>query len=91
MELTLYMSHLCPHCINAIKMLEDAGVHFKKKDITSDLGYLKEFLELREDPSYRKTLFRTVVAEGKIGVPCFVFSDGTKYLLPEEALKKLGK
>lgn len=91
MELTLYMSPLCPHCVAAVEILNKAEVTYTAKDITASLPYLKEFLALREDPANRTDLFKSVLERGAIGIPCFVFDDGEKCLLPEDALKKLGK
>ena len=70
--LTIYGSMLCQDCVACRKDLDAAGVDYEYKDFAEDLGNLKEFLSLRENP-----LFDSVKEQGSIGIPCIVKSDGT--------------
>lgn len=95
MRFTIVGSHLCLNTIYAIAKCKEAHVDFGFKDVSTSLQDLRSFLALHEhDEVYR--LYRTMsdqadyVEKGKIGLPCFVFSDGTRTLELEEALKKAG-
>lgn len=69
----IYGSMLCPDCVQCRKELDDAGVIYEYREITENLGYMKEFLRLRDE----NTLFAPIKAEGKIGIPCILRADGS--------------
>lgn len=68
----IYGSMLCPDCVQCRKDLDERGVIYEYREITEDLGYMKEFLKLR-DENYG---FDAIKAEGKIGIPCILHDDG---------------
>jgi len=69
----IYGSHLCPDCRKTIDGLKKENITFEFLDISQDLSYLKEFLALRD----HQDVYQTVKENGGIGIPCFVFEDGT--------------
>lgn len=70
---TMIGSHLCPNTLYAITKCKDAGLTFAFKDISASLADLRELLALRD----KEPCFDALVKEGKIGIPCFILSDGT--------------
>ena len=71
--LKIYGSMMCPDCVECRKDLDAAGVEYEYLDFAEDLRNLKAFLALRDnDPA-----FTQVKADGKIGIPCILHSDGT--------------
>ena len=69
----IYGSILCPDCVQCRKELDDAGVIYEYREITENLGYMKEFLRLRDE----NELFAPIKVEGKIGIPCILRADGS--------------
>lgn len=69
----IYGSMLCPDCVQCRKELDDAGVIYEYREITENLGYMKEFLKLRDE----NALFAPIKVEGKIGIPCILRADGS--------------
>lgn len=69
----IYGSMLCPDCVQCRKELDDAGVIYEYREITENLGYMKEFLKLRDE----NELFTSIKIEGKIGIPCILRADGS--------------
>ena len=65
--------------------VRDCGVKPEFRNISTNFQYLKEFPKLRENDS----LFDEVKAHDGIGMPVFVFEDGTKTLDLNEALNQL--
>lgn len=71
--LTIYGSMMCPDCVECRKDLDAAGVEYEYLDFAEDLRNLKAFLALRDnDPA-----FTQAKADGNIGIPCILRSDGT--------------
>ncbi len=68
----IYGSSLCEHCVMCREDLDMAGVLYEYRDICKDLGYMKEFLKIRDE----NPLFKQVKEEGNIGIPCLVTEDG---------------
>ena len=79
---TMYGSHVCPDTIEALLICNQAGAEQGYRDISGTMIFLKEFLSLRDG----NPVFEPVKARGGIGVPCFVFEDGTVLLDVKEAL-----
>lgn len=84
---TVYGLPICPHTAKALEVLKEAGVAVDFKNFAADTQNLKDFLKLRDDSAYR-AIFDPVRAAGGIGIPLFVFSDGTVTKDLDEVLKK---
>ncbi len=69
----MYFSRICEDCRHAETLLAERRVSYDAVDITANTANLKEFLHLRDD----REEFTSVKDEGKIGIPCFLFADGT--------------
>lgn len=63
---------LCIECRKATDRLQQLGIKYEYTDFTDSIAALKEFIEFRDT---RKE-FDSAKAEGKIGIPCFLFDDG---------------
>lgn len=93
MKITLVGSHICPNTLYAINKLKDAGVEFAFKDLSASLADLKYFLALHEHADVYAS-FREMsgnedyLTAGKIGLPCYVFEDGTRTLDMAAAIEK---
>lgn len=87
MKAIMFASPLCPDCREAFEALDARGLNaqVEKRLITEDLSHLKEFLAARETAA-----FAPVKAAGGIGIPAFVFEDGSVTFDLEEELGKLG-
>ena len=85
MNVIFYGTTLCPDCRAAIELFEKNNVKPDFRSFTDDLKIMKEFLTLR-DTSEK---FVQVKANGGIGIPAFVFEDGTVTLDENEALAEL--
>ena len=86
MKFVVLGSHLCPDTRHALEVLKEKQVEVDFHNISEDLGYLKEYLKVREEDAH----YEAVKAAGGIGIPCFRFEDGTLTLDLDEALAKLG-
>ena len=69
----IYGSMMCPDCVACCKDLDEAGTPYTFCDFSENLLYLKEFLKIRDT----HTIFESIKAEGKIGIPCLLHDDGT--------------
>lgn len=69
----IYGSMLCPDCVECCKDLDAAGTAYTFCDFADDLAHLKAFLRIRDTES----VFEEVKREGKIGIPCVVYDDGS--------------
>lgn len=69
----MYFSRICPDCRQAEQLLAERRVSYDAVDITANTANLKEFLHLRDT----REEFKPIKEEAKIGIPCFLFSDGT--------------
>lgn len=78
--LKIYGSMQCPDCVQCREDLDKAGVAYEYLDFSDSLGYLKEFLDLRD----HAPVFEPVREAGKIGIPCIVREDGSVTLSWEE-------
>lgn len=84
MKPTVYGSHLCPDTIYALNELIRNEVEMEYKDISGAMQNLKAFLTIRDqDP-----IFDECKERGSVGIPYFVFPDGTKTFDCAEAIKK---
>lgn len=69
----MYFSRICEDCRHAEAFLAERRISYDAVDITANTANLKAFLHLRDE----REEFAPVKDEGKIGIPCFLFSDGT--------------
>lgn len=76
-------TNLCIECEKAEKRLKEAGIPFDYVDFTNSIMDLKEFVTFRDTHSE----FDSVRGTGKVGIPCFVFDDGTITFDLNEAIK----
>lgn len=71
-KIKVYTMETCPDCIEAKhKLLDDQD--YKFIDIGKDVKNLKEFLLLRDN----RDEFKKIKEKGSIGIPCFVYLDGS--------------
>lgn len=69
----MYGASICPDCVRAKRFLDKNNLEYTYVDITENTFNMKEFLRLRdsrEEFTERKEL-------GLIGIPSFLFSDGS--------------
>ena len=69
----LYGAAICPDCVRAKKALDEKGLEYTYVDITENTYKMKEFLRLRDS---RKEFIEKKEA-GLIGIPAFLFTDGS--------------
>lgn len=68
----LYGSELCPDCIEAFEVLEEAKITYTYIDILESMANLREFLKLRD----RREEFIPIKEAGSIGLPTYLLDDG---------------
>ena len=69
----MYFSRICEDCRQAEQLLAERRFCYDAVDITANTANLKEFLHLRDTQKE----FKSIKEEGKIGIPCSLFSDGS--------------
>ncbi|MDT8715364.1 glutaredoxin [Clostridium sp. 19966] len=79
----IYGSSLCSDTIDAIEELKQKNIAFQFRDFCEDLAALKEFMAIRDESH----LFEEIKDEKKIGIPCFVLSDGIVTLDIKDVIK----
>lgn len=85
MHVTIYGTRICPDCEEAIAVMSEKKADYTFLEFSDTTTNLKEFIKLRD----QNVLFDTVKAEGKIGIPCFIFEDGFLTLDLEKAVAYL--
>lgn len=84
MKLTMYGSHLCQDTLYGLLKVKDAGAQVEFHNISACLPDLRAFMTIREtDPVYAE------VSRERIGMPLFVYEDGSKTLDLNEVLERL--
>ncbi|MCI8561558.1 MAG: glutaredoxin [Dorea sp.] len=78
-------TNLCIECRNAEERLKQSGLEYQYTDFTDSIDTLKEFIRFRD----ARKEFERAKADGKIGIPCFLFEDGTFTFDLEEAVARL--
>ena len=68
----IYGSSLCPDCVSLKKNCEQYGIAFAFRDITASLGFMKEFLKLRDESEE----FDAARKDGNIGIPAVITEKG---------------
>lgn len=71
--LKYYGAGICKDCVAAGALLAEQGLAAEFIDITASTANLRAFLALRDS----RPEFDAVKAEGRIGIPAFVFDDGS--------------
>ncbi len=85
MKLTVIGSHLCEDTRNSLEVLKGKNVEVVFENLSESLDSLKKYLSVRETSE----MYAGVRTAGGIGIPCFVFEDGTKTLDLTVVLSKL--
>lgn len=67
----VYGSNLCPNTVEALEVLKEKNISFEYRDFGKDIKALKEFVSIRDENS----IFDSVKAEKRIGIPCFVLNN----------------
>lgn len=89
MKLIVYGTDLCPDCVEARCLLNEAGIPFEYRDFSASIHALMEFLVIRDDPEHA-ALFDPVRARGGIGIPCFVI-EGVEVTLDVQRVLELAR
>lgn len=77
----IYGMPSCPDCAYIHNQIIGKENRYEFIDIGSNIIKLKEFLKLRDN----SPIFEKAKANGQIGIPCFLFEDGTISLDAKEA------
>ena len=77
----IYGMPSCPDCQVIGPQVMQHLDKYQPNDIGSDVHVMKEFLRLRDT----SPVFDEAKKNGSIGIPCFVFEDGTVTLDPKDA------
>ncbi len=80
----IYGMETCPQCSCVHEQIKGKENEYEFIDIGSHVSKLKEFLKIRDNDH----IFDEIKVNGKIGIPCFVFEDGSISLNPEDAKLK---
>lgn len=84
MKLTMYGSHLCQDTLYGLIKVKSAGAQVEFHNISACLPDLRAFMTIREtDPVYAE------VSRERIGMPLFIYEDGSKTLNLNEVLERL--
>lgn len=75
----IYSMPTCPYCTYVEEQVKNDD-NYVIIDIGSHVKYMHEFLELRD----HNVAFKQAIAEGDIGLPCFVKEDGSVTLEPSD-------
>ena len=85
MRAEIFGADICPDCVALKDWLARHPGNWTWAEITADTATLKRFLALRDtDPA-----FAPVRQGHTIGIPCYLFADGTVLLDGEQARAKL--
>lgn len=82
MSIIIYGSELCPDCRGTKELFDEKKVDYVFKDITKELGNLKEFLAIRDTSA----CYDSVKQQQGIGIPCIVKEDESVTLDPQDVL-----
>lgn len=80
----VYVMQTCPDCTQVKEKLAD-DTRFEIIDLGVHVRHLKKFLALRDS----HPAFREIRERGLIGIPCFVFEDGSISFDPESVAVQL--
>ncbi len=71
--LKLYGAPICSDCREVKQLLDEKGIAYEYIDITASTKNLRAFLAMRDS----LPVYEAVKAEGRIGIPSFVWEDGS--------------
>ena len=71
--LKFYGAAICSSCREMKQRLDEQGIAYEYVDITASIANLRAFLALRD----KLPLYDAIKAEGRVGIPTFVWDDGT--------------
>ena len=74
----------CKDCIQAEERLKASGKPYAFHDFCDNMDYMREFLQCRDG---HPEVFAPIIAQGGIGIPCFLLEDGSVTHDLEQALK----
>lgn len=84
MKCIVYGTTTCKDCVDALEALDSRSVQFKFLEFSDSINNLKRFLKIRDT----HPMFEPVRKQGSVGVPLFVFEDGSMTFSLDEALRK---
>jgi len=84
MKVTVVGTHLCPGTLGALNKLYEADIPVEFKDIISNHSELRMYLHLRDTSE----LYADIRGTERIGIPLFIFEDGTMTMDLAEVLQK---
>lgn len=79
---------LCPDCRVAVEQAKAEGLELEFHDILEDLQDMRMFLKIREG---HPEIYDELRQDNKVGIPVFVFPDGTVTTDAEKALDEMRK
>ncbi|MBQ9179440.1 MAG: hypothetical protein IJ132_01405 [Firmicutes bacterium] len=86
MKVKIYGTPICEDTVDALAKLDAKGIEYEYVNFIEDTEKLAEFLKIRDT----EAIYAPVKERGGIGMPLFIFEDGTMTLDTDEALAKLG-
>lgn len=84
MAVKMYGIKSCHDCVDAESLLKEKKIEFEYLDFAKEPLYLKEFLKLRDHDE----VFCQIRKNGYIGIPCFIYEDGTITFDIQEVIDK---
>jgi len=87
MKVMVLGSHLCPRTLGALRELYKVDVPVDFRDILSCHADLKMYLKYRDSHE----LYADIRNTDKIGIPLFIFEDGTVTRTLKDVFDKVGK
>lgn len=84
MKLIIYGTTTCKDCVDALEALDNRSVRYHFLEFSDSINNLKRFLKIRDT----HPIFDSVKKQGSVGIPLFVFEDGTMTFNLEEVLRK---
>lgn len=87
MSVKMYGINSCHDCIDAENILNKKNIKFEYLDFAKEPLYLKSFLQLRDKDPF----FKEVRENGYIGIPCFLYEDGTMTFNVNDVITKYSK
>ena len=85
MKLIIYGTKTCKDCVDALEVLEQKNVRYLFLEFSDSIGNLKRFLKISDT----NPMFNPVKEKGGIGVPLFVFEDGTMTFELDDVLARI--
>lgn len=87
MAVKMYGIKSCHDCVDAENLLKEKKIAYEYLDFANEALHLKSFIELRDKDPF----FEEVRENGYIGIPCFIYEDGTMTFDINDVLEKYSK